>query len=141
MTSAVHRLSGLAVAALGAAVVLWLVPAHTETVDTGWMRPQTLPRLCGLALILLGLVQAVGSGPVALPPRAVVGRTARAFAVAVAGLWAMAQTGFVWAAPPLALVLMLLTGERRPAWLAGGTVLVPAAIWAVVVPLLGRSLP
>jgi hypothetical protein len=36
---------------------------------------------------------------------------------------------------------MLLVGERRIGWLAGGAVIVPFIIWVVVEVLLGRNLP
>ena len=51
----------------GLALLLWLIPAHTETVDYGWIRPDTLPRACAWGLLMLGLVQAaVPRGAVAL---------------------------------------------------------------------------
>ena len=51
----------------------------------------------------------------------------------------MGELGFLPVAPGLALVIMLMIGERRWAWLGAGVVAVPAAIWAFAL-LLGRPL-
>ena len=136
-----NRLSGLVVAAFGLALLLFIIPAHTETVDYGWMRPQTIPDLCAVLLVLLGLLHAVvPRGSVRFDRRETL-RFALFAAVAVATAYLMGQFGFVAVAPPAALVVMLLIGERRPFWLAAGAIVLPAVIWVTVVHLLERTLP
>ncbi|MEQ9331174.1 tripartite tricarboxylate transporter TctB family protein [Thalassobaculum sp.] len=135
------RLSGLAVAGLGLALLLFVIPDQVEAVDYGWVRPETLPSLAAAALLLLGLMQAAtGRGGGGLDRRA----TARALlylCYTAAAVWAMGRLGFVWVAPVMVLALMLWLGERRPLWLAVGAGAVPAAVWVVVAGLLGRGLP
>jgi len=136
------RLSGLLVAAFGAAMLALVIPAHTEAADYGWLRPQTLPSACAWALVALGLAQAALSGPApALPAPRVMARAALALALAVAGLRAMAAWGFLPVAPILAAALMWLTGERRWPWYAVAVLAVPMVTWAIVAVLLGRGLP
>lgn len=136
-----NRISGLLVALAG--LLLWLVviPANTETVGSGWIRPETLPLACAAALVVLGLLQAIPRGKPIEVSGADVLRAALFAALAFLAVWAMAAGGFRLAAPVFALALMLLVGERRPVWLAIGAIGVPAAIWLTAVPLLDRTLP
>jgi putative tricarboxylic transport membrane protein len=137
----VNRLSGLAVAVFGLALLLFVIPANTETVDYGWMRPRTIPDLCAVLLVLLGILHAsMPRGSVRFERRESL-RFALFAAVAAATVWLMGQFGFLPVAPPAALVVMLLIGERRPFWLAAGAIVLPAAIWYVVIHLLERTLP
>lgn len=136
-----NRLSGLAVALFGAALLAWFIPAHTETVSTGWILPQTLPRACGVALIVLGLWLAVfPAGAVALDggEAAVVALCA---VLSAAAIWAMGRFGFLWVAPVLAAALVVIVGERRWPWALLGIAAAPLLIWLVVPVLLGRPLP
>ncbi len=63
------------------------------------------------------------------------------FAVIALALFAISRFGFVVASAFLALAIMLIFGERRPVWLALGSVGMPAAIWFLVVQVLERPLP
>ena len=136
-----NRLSGLADAVFGLALLLFVIPANTETVDYGWMRPRTIPDLCAVLLVLLGLLHAaMPRGSVRFERREAI-RFILFAAVAVLTVWLMGQFGFLPVAPPAALVVMLLIGERRPFWLAMGALALPALIWVVVIYLLERSLP
>lgn len=136
-----NRISGLAVALFGLVLITWIIPANTETVERGWMRPQTIPDTCAVLLIALGVIHAVfPTGKVIMRPK----ETLRAIGyaiVALLALWAMDRFGFLIAAPVFALVIMLLVGEKRPVWLAAGAVALPITIWVTVVVLLGRTLP
>lgn len=141
LSTIANRLPGVIVAAGGMLLVLYIVPNHTESVDYGWMRPQTLPLICGVVLVLLGALNALL--PVELA-RVSTREAARAVAFAIltaAALIVMARLGYLAGAAALALVVMLAVGERRPVWLALGTVGAPAAIWTIAVPLLDRTLP
>ena len=57
------------------------------------------------------------------------------------GLVVMSWFGFVYVAPVLALIIMLMIGERRPFWLIAGVAAMPAAIWVLVAVVLERALP
>lgn len=134
-------MAGLAVALFGVALLLWLIPAHTETVDYGWMRPDTLPRACAWGLLVLGLVQAgVPRGAVALDSGEV---ALVAVLVALSGvaIWAMGRVGFLMVAPVFAALLVALIRERRWPWIAAAVAGAPALTWMVVSVLLNRPLP
>mgnify|MGYP002713045228 CR=1 FL=1 len=127
---------------LGFGLLLYLViiPRHTETVDYGWMRPQTLPNAMAWIILLAGALQALRpTGEIEFVP----GETARAglyLALVVIGTICIGQFGFVYVSPVLALAIMLVIGERRPLWLAFGVVVLPFTIWFVVTILLARPL-
>ena len=139
--SFLNRLSGLAFAWFGAALLIWLIPAHTETVSYGFMRPDTLPKICAWALVALGLVQAALAGggvAVDLYETGIVAVTALLSAAAV---WGMGRVGFLFTGPAFAAVLVALIGERRPVWALAAVAGAPSITWLVVVWLLGRPLP
>lgn len=136
-----NRLAGLVVAGFGLALLLWIIPAHTEEVSSGWILPQTLPRACGVALVLLGLWLAVfPKGAVTLDgyEAAIVTLCLGLSAISV---WLMGRIGFLWTAPMLAALLVALIGERRWPWALAGVFSAPVLIWLVVDQLLGRPLP
>jgi len=137
----INRLSGLAFAGFGAALLLWIIPAHTETASYGWLKPDTLPKICAWGLAGLGLLQA-------LMPRGEVSLDGYEFAmVAVVAalsavtIWGIGQFGFLVTGPIFAAVLVWLIGERRPIWIAAAILGAPALTWVVVDLLLGRPLP
>ena len=135
-----NRIMGVAVAGLGVLLLLFVIPANTETADYG-MQPRTIPNLCAGALVLFGLVQSlVPAGNVDIFVREHL-RVALFAAVAFLALWGMSVVGFRIAAPAFALVVMLIVGERRLGWLVAGVIAVPTMIWLVAVPLLDRTLP
>lgn len=136
-----HRLSGLAILAFGAVLLLWIIPAHTETVSYGWMRPQTLPSACAWALIALGAVQALTSGG---PERLDAGEAALVFglaALSAAAIWGFGAVGFLVTAPIFAAALVIFVRERRIGWAVAAILGAPAAIWVIVTLLLNRPLP
>lgn len=136
-----NRIAGLALAGFGLLLLVWFVPGQTEIVDYGWVRPQTLPNVLAVALIGLGLLQAVvDRGDAALDPRLALQAAAYLGFVALA-VWLMGRYGFVWVAPAMVAAVMLALGERRPLWLAVGALALPGLVWLVVVVLLDRTLP
>ena len=141
MPSIANRLPGAFVAAGGLILVLYIVPNHTEPVDYGWMRPQTPPMICGAALVLLGILNALLPGAPAGFSVGEVNRAGLFVILTAAALIVMTWLGYLAGAAGLAFVVMLAVGERRPAWLALGSVGAPAAIWTIAVPLLDRTLP
>ena len=136
-----NRLSGVFFVGLGLLLYFVVIPEQTETVDYGWMRPQSIPNACAILLIILGIAQAAfPTGSVFIHRREIL-RASLFAAITVAALWAMSMFGFLMTVPIFAAVLMLIVGERRPGWLAAGVVVLPVAIWLTVVPLLERTLP
>ena len=141
MSDYLNRLPGAAVALAGLFLVLVLIPDHTEPVDYGWVRPQTMPMVCGVALFLLGVVQAVRpAGRVDLNARDA-GRAALFFVLTMGALFVMSRFGYLAGAAALAFLVMVTVGERRIGWIALGAIVAPAAIWTMAVPLLDRTLP
>lgn len=118
-----------------------VIPWQIETVDYGWLKPRTLPRILAVIIAIAGL------GLVLRPtgdarPTSIPWLKSGLFAVCLIGaLILIAQFGFVYVSPLMALVIMVLSGERRPLWLGLGVVVLPFVIWFCVVVLLGRPLP
>lgn len=137
-----ERLTGVAMLSFGLLLYFWLIPYDTEIVDYGWMRPQTIPNLMALIIAISGgwliLRPAPQQESATLRPLLL---STVYFIVLALTLLAIAHFGFLYVAPGLALVIMLLSGERRWHWLLSGTVLVPLVIWLVVSVWLGRLLP
>jgi putative tricarboxylic transport membrane protein len=136
-----NRLSGLVVVLAGAVLLLWIIPSHTETVDSGWLRPATLPNITSIVLIITGLLHLIfptGQESFELVHTL---RILLIFVISLIALYLMKLLGFLIAAPLFVLVLMILVGERRLLWLASGIVLIPVAIWIAVDIVLNRPLP
>ena len=136
-----NRLLGLFFAVFGLLLLVVVIPQHTEVIDYGWMRPQTVPNAMAMVIAVSGLI-------LALRPRGAVafewhraGRAAQYLALVAAGVYLISRFGFELTAPLLALAIMLLIGERRPLWLAVGVVGIPFAIWLAVPVFLDRPLP
>ncbi|TNE35026.1 MAG: hypothetical protein EP348_09825 [Alphaproteobacteria bacterium] len=136
-----NRLSGLFFVLAGLLLYFVIIPAETETVDYGWLRPQTIPNACAMAMTTLGALHAlIPTGSISVKLREIL-KVTFFTAFTLLSLWLMETFGFLLIAPLFAGALMLLVGERRIGWLAGGAIVFPVAIWLAVVPLLERSLP
>lgn len=135
------RIAGLLCLASGLALVFLVIPAQTEPVDTGWVKPDTVPTAMAWVIAAGGLWLLAAPGRSDAPPRRELLRAAAGFAGFAAVLVAMDRWGFVATGPAMALGLMLAMGERRPRWLVAGAVAMPFAIWAGVQVGLGRPLP
>ena len=140
MTSS-DRLTGAFFLLFGLAVYFLVIPTYVEQVEGGNLAPNTLPNaisiviaVCGGLLMLKPTTHQPPSGRYFL-------KTAMYVAILAAAIYVMSWFGFIYVAPVLALVMMLIIGERRPLWLAGGVIAMPAAIWFFVVQLLDRALP
>ena len=136
-----NRLSGLAVVVFGTLLLFWVIPVHTEPVDYGWLRPATLPNITAVVIIISGLIHVLFPAGTAEFDGASAKRAGLFFAISLAGLFVMRHLGFLVAAPLMALVLMVMVGERRPLWLAAGVAMIPLGIWSSIELLLKRPLP
>ncbi len=122
-------------------LLFWIIPRHTEAVDSGWLRPATLPTVTAVIVIIASIVQTLfPTGKVEFDLRLAV-RAGLFFVISLLGIYLMHIAGFLIAAPVMIAVLMLLIGERRPLWLVTGIVVLPLAMWSTIELLLERPLP
>ena len=134
------RILGAVLIIFGGLLIWWIIPWQAEEVGYGWLRPRTLPYLIAMGLAFCGAWMVLS--PVAeASPDANWQRAALCVGILVVGLALMSWFGFLWIAPPMALTLMLVAGERRLFWLTVGAAGVPAAIWFCIAVLLERPLP
>lgn len=141
MSTTADRISGLFIMVLGLVMYFWVNPTYIETVEGGNLSPDTLPNIISIILAFSGAVLAFKPTDHQLRNPALMAKTGLYVVLLIAGIWAMSWFGFEYVAPPLALAIMWLIGERRPAWLVLGVVGMPAIIWFLVTQLLGRALP
>ena len=135
------RVSGAFFLLFGLAMYFYVNPIYIESVDEGNIAPDSLPNIvaiviavCGALLLFKPTAQQVRN------PRSMA-KAGIYVAILAASIYAMSWVGFVYVAPVLAFVIMLLIGERRPLWILLGAVGMPALIWFLVIHALGRSLP
>lgn len=136
-----NRLLGLFFACFGLLLLFVVIPWQTEVIAYGWMRPQSLPNVAAIVIAAAGAF-------LACRPRGAVdfewrnaGGAALYLGLVATGVYLIALFGFEVVAPLIAMAVMLLAGERRPAWLALGAVGIPFLIWLAVTVLLDRPLP
>ena len=141
MLVSADRVSGAFFLLFGLTMYFYVNPNYIETIDEGNIAPDSLPNIVSIVIAVCG-------GLLVFKPTSQQVRNPRSMAKAgiyvallAAGIYAMSWVGFVYVAPVLALVIMLLIGERRPFWLALGAIGMPAIIWFLVIHALGRSLP
>jgi putative tricarboxylic transport membrane protein len=125
----------------GLALYFFIIPTQTESVDGGNLNPSTVPNMIAWVIAICGAIMVI-------KPTDFQTQNLRSFLVmgsysVVLGLsiYAMSLFGFEYVAPPLALAIMWMIGERRPLWLGVGTVIMPLLIWFLVTYPLGRALP
>jgi putative tricarboxylic transport membrane protein len=136
-----NRMSGFAVFIMGIVIYFWIIPYQTEAMDSGWLKPTTLPRITAVIMIISGVIHFIApTGKADFDVRFSL-RVGLFFVTSAIGLYLMGKFGFEFIAPTLILVIMILIGERRPVWLISGIVLLPLAIWCCVHLLLGKPLP
>jgi putative tricarboxylic transport membrane protein len=135
------RISGAFFLLLGLALYFLIIPAQVEIVDGGNLAPSTVPNAIAWVLAICG-------GIIVIKPTDFETQNLRSFvvtgayaAVLAISIYAMSLFGFEIVAPPLALGIMLMIGERRPLWLIAGVVVMPLLIWFLVTYPLGRALP
>jgi len=105
-----NRISGLLVAIIGLVLLFWIIPRHTEAVDSGWLRPATLPTITAVIVIVTSIIQVLfPTGKVEFDVKAAV-RAGFFFAISLLSVYLMHIAGFLIAAPVMIAVLMLLIG-------------------------------
>lgn len=135
------RVSGAFFLLFGLAMYFLVIPNQVETVDGGNLAPKTMPNIISVIIAVCGAVLVLKPTPQKMRDPRQMALTGVYVALLAAGIYAMSLFGFEYVAPVLAFVLMWLIGERRPLWLAGGVVIMPATIWFIVTHALGRALP
>jgi putative tricarboxylic transport membrane protein len=136
-----NRIAGIVVAIFGLVLLFWIIPHHTEAVYYGWLRPETLPIIAAVIVVITSIIHILfPTGKIDFDVKLAM-RAGLFFMVSLLGLLLMHLVGFLLAAPVMILVLMLMIGERRPLWLVTGIVIIPLAMWSTVELLLKRPLP
>ena len=137
----VNRLSASFFIFLGLSLIYFIFPVEIESLDYGWVRPQTLPNICAFLLIIFGIVQFIfPKGKVVLEFEQILW-SGVFVSVAFIAVFGFHKFGFIYTAPIFALSMMLLIGEKRILWLLLGVFLIPFLILLTVEQLLGRLLP
>ncbi|MEM7047262.1 MAG: tripartite tricarboxylate transporter TctB family protein [Pseudomonadota bacterium] len=141
MSPLADRCSGLFLVLCSLALFFWIIPTYTEVRDGGWLSPTTIPNSIAALLMVCGILITLRPTDHVPPHWQEFARAGLYAGVLAAGLWATSWVGFVYTAPVIAFVLMVLIGERRWPWLGLGCVVAPVVIWIVVVYVLQRPLP
>lgn len=136
-----NRLTGFLFFVLGLFLIFAIIPWQTETVDYGQMRPRSLPIYTGWVVVICAMILLVRGSDDPSPNLRHIGKAILFWSVLVIGIALFDRFGFLLVSPYLALVLMVMIGERRVKWLVVGGVGMPLLIWLTVVVILGRQLP
>ena len=141
MQNLADRLSGLFFLLLGLAMYFVIIPIFVEDAQGGNIAPDTMPNYVSIIMALAGAILIVKPSDLRLQEPVIFIRAGMLVAILITAIIAMSYLGYIYIAPILALLVMLIIGEKRPTWLLGGCVIAPAAIWFLVTQLLDRSLP
>ena len=138
------RILGGAVALFGVFLLLWGIPENVRSVPGIFVypNPALFPQIAAVLLVGLGVMQMAFTKTNADVP------SFRKFALfmAVAGATLLAMVGIrAFGYLPVAIALMvlicLITGERRPLWLATVVIGLPVGTWLFFEQILSRPLP
>lgn len=141
MVLSADRASGFFFFIVATITYFYVIPTFVETADSGSIHPDTFPNALSLLIAICGLILAVKPTKHRLHSGRDMVMSGVYFTVICACLYAMTFFGYVVVSPFMALILMLLIGERRPTWLIVGVVVMPTIIWLIVEVLLERGLP
>ncbi|MGV0816621.1 tripartite tricarboxylate transporter TctB family protein [Martelella sp. AMO21009] len=138
------RILGGAVALFGVFLLLWGIPDNVKTVPGIFVypNPALFPQLAAALLVALGVMQMVFTKTNADVPS--FARIALFLAVAGATLVAMVGIrafGYLPVAIALMILICIITGERRPLWLATVVIGLPVGTWLFFEQILSRPLP
>jgi putative tricarboxylic transport membrane protein len=141
MNNLTDRLSGAFFLIFGLAMFFFVIPEYVENPQGGNLSPKTMPNIVAWMLAICGGLLMLRPTNHVAPDARFFMKTAACVAVLGSAIYAMSLVGFLYVAPVLALVLMLMIGERRLLWLGFGVIGMPTAIWFLVTQLLERGLP
>lgn len=141
MTSTADRASGIFFLLFGLAMYFYINPTFIESIEGSVLSPDAMPNFLAIVLAVCGAVLVIKPTAEQMRDPVSMAKTGLYVGVLVAGIYAMSWFGFEYVAPILALAIMWLVGERRPAWLALGVVGMPLLIWYLVTQVLERALP
>ncbi len=141
MAFSADRASGLFFFISGIILYLYVIPIFVEVADSGAIQPDTFPNALSIMIAVSGIILAIKPTNHRLHSTRDMMMSGMYFTVICLNLYAMTFFGYVLVSPFLALILMLLIGERRPLWLGSGVLAIPTLIWLIVEVLLGRGLP
>ena len=141
MSNSADRWTGAFFLLFGLAMFFLVIPVYVEDAQGGNLSPRTMPNVIAWVIAVCGGFLVIKPTTHQAPDGRFFAQVAAYVAVLGAAIYAMSLVGFIYVAPVLALVIMLMIGERRLLWLGIGVVLMPAAIWFLVTQLLERGLP
>lgn len=141
MTNLTDRATGAFFLAFGTLLYFVIIPAQIGSSSDSWVRPNTIPNAVSVMMAVCGTLLMIKPTKQRGQNTADFIFALMYFALIALGLFVMSHIGFVYTAPFIALIIMLLIGERRIVWLASGVVVLPFVIWVLVAQLLERSLP
>jgi putative tricarboxylic transport membrane protein len=141
MNISADRITGAFFLLFGLALYFMIIPLQVETGESSFLAPDTIPNALSVIIAFCGTLLMIRPADQTPQMMAYFLRTAVYVAVISSSLYAMSVFGFLYVAPVLALVLMLMIGERRPIWIIAGAFGMPMLIWFLVVHVLERGLP
>lgn len=136
-----NRLCAISMLLFAAAMIFYVIPTQTEVVDYGWVKPDSLPKIACYSIAVIAFLQLFFDRSKVEFDLQELLKSLFFLSLGLLSLYAMSHFGFIVVAPVLALLIMLIVGEKRPLWLFSGVVLVPSCIWLIIVALLERQLP
>jgi putative tricarboxylic transport membrane protein len=141
LTYSADRFSGALCTLFGLAMYFAIIPAYVEKAEGGNIAPQTLPNILSLVIVFCGVLLAVKPTTHKVQDVRIFMKAGLYVAVLAAAIYAVSLFEFLYVAPVFALVLMIMIGERKPLWLALGTIGTPSLIWFLITQILDRALP
>ena len=139
-------LTGVFAVALGAVMIVWIIPAQTvpaifASVPSGFYPTFTSGMLVvsGLALGVSGLITA--SDATTSLPQGFAFRLTLAFVLLVGAMYLAPIIGFLPTGVLICLFVLILMGERRWLHISMICLIAPVAVWGAFELLMGRPLP
>ncbi|MFT5111113.1 MAG: putative tricarboxylic transport membrane protein [Parasphingorhabdus sp.] len=135
------RISGLFFLVFGLLLAIWIIPVYVDSSEDSWVSPDTIPYAVAVVISIGGLLLLIKPTNFQAENSKVFFRAGFFLMILALGLYVMSLLGFIYTAPVIALILMLVIGERRPLWLLAGVAGMPLVIWFLVERALERALP
>lgn len=134
-----NRLTGAACSLAGLILLVIIIPDQVEAIEDSGLQPATIPKAVAWVLLVAGAVHTLfPTGDTPFDKRETL-RAALFLAMVGGSVTLMSFVGFVYVAPVMVLMIMLVMGERR--WFVLGFAAAPVGIWAMLEFWLERPLP